>query len=357
MIFWKKDLRVFGVTFEESLKTANSQVVHDGTQWGKVPVLVAKCGHFLKSHALETPGVFRVAGNTKRIRELQEVFSTPPSYGRDFEDWSQYSVHDVASLLKRYLTNMKDNEALIPDSLCDAFETILLEHPDVLYYLRKNSSSLDVSEPTTTPHSLEAHNVNEEEEPLVGINQAVIEYKMTILSGLTPDRRHLFMYLLDLLGLFASKADVNLMTASNLSAIFQPAILGHSRVFEKKEDRLILEFMIRYSEKLLALLCAPNDPFTTLFADSCDLEASPLSQSPPTPASTISSTRNNYFSTDPQEEPSSSKNAMFIPRTVVSGAAAHAHTADHVAAAAAPDADQYKRRSSLPWLYKLRHKV
>lgn len=354
MLFWKKEAssKVFGVTFEDSLSTANSQInfAHGGGEPGRIPVVVAKCGHYLKSHALDTPGVFRVAGNNKRIRELQEVFDSPP-YGRDFDEWSGYSVHDVASLLKRFLTSIKDSDALIPAELSDVFEHILTEHPDVLMYLRSNSVSIESEGLIEEPQ--QEHNDEHKVEPLVGINQVVIEYKMTILSGLDADRKYMFMYLLDLLGLFASNSDVNLMTASNLAAIFQPAILGHARVFEKKEDRLILEFMIRYSDKLLELLCTSDAP---IFRPSAESDISPLSQSPPTPASTISSNRNNYFFAAPQTEtktpmptPTSSA-AIPIPRIEPS-------LSDKKIEPSLDNVDQYKRRSSLPWLYKLRNKV
>lgn len=55
--------------------------------------------------ATEVEGVFRIAGSQKRMRELQEVFDTPPKYGKQLE-WERYSVHDAASVLRRYLNQM-----------------------------------------------------------------------------------------------------------------------------------------------------------------------------------------------------------------------------------------------------------
>jgi len=52
--------------------------------------------------ATHTEGIFRVSGSNKRINQLQAVFDAPPTYGKDF-DWTGYSVHDAASVLRRYL--------------------------------------------------------------------------------------------------------------------------------------------------------------------------------------------------------------------------------------------------------------
>ena len=104
----------------------------DGNQyvWGYVPIIVAKVGLFLKEkgeqdssfaaqghveliHSLSLPprtateveGVFRIAGSQKRMRDLQETFDTGPKYGKNVV-WERYSVHDAASVLRRYLNQM-----------------------------------------------------------------------------------------------------------------------------------------------------------------------------------------------------------------------------------------------------------
>lgn len=43
-----------------------------------IPVVVAKCGLYLKEHATEVEGTFRISGSTKRMRELQTVFDNGP---------------------------------------------------------------------------------------------------------------------------------------------------------------------------------------------------------------------------------------------------------------------------------------
>jgi GTPase-activating protein SAC7 len=69
---------------------------------GYVPIVVAKCGLFLKDNGTETEGVFRVSGSAKRMKELQTIFDSPPKYGKDLV-WTTYSVHDAASVFRRYL--------------------------------------------------------------------------------------------------------------------------------------------------------------------------------------------------------------------------------------------------------------
>lgn len=67
--------------------------------------MVAKCGLFLKQKATTVEGVFRISGSTRRMKELQDIFDRPPSYGRDVV-WGPWSVHDAASVLRRYLNQM-----------------------------------------------------------------------------------------------------------------------------------------------------------------------------------------------------------------------------------------------------------
>lgn len=46
-----------------------------------MPVVVAKCGLFLKETATEVEGTFRISGSAKRMRELQAIFDTGPKVG------------------------------------------------------------------------------------------------------------------------------------------------------------------------------------------------------------------------------------------------------------------------------------
>ncbi|KAG6853989.1 hypothetical protein C0991_011853 [Blastosporella zonata] len=74
---------VFGVPLKESLKFASVQISTASAKgdlyvWGTVPVVVAKCGLYLKNNATEVSGTFRVNGSNKRTRDLQAIFERSP---------------------------------------------------------------------------------------------------------------------------------------------------------------------------------------------------------------------------------------------------------------------------------------
>ncbi|GAA5896107.1 uncharacterized protein JCM6883_001714 [Sporobolomyces salmoneus] len=184
--------RVFGVSLEQSLQYASvaiSMVGQDGKQYvyGYVPIVVAKCGMMLKETATQTEGIFRVSGSNKRINQLQIVFDEPPRYGKDF-DWTGYSVHDAASVLRRYLNSLP--EPVIPAGLYLDF-TAVLQRP----------------QPITDSISAYRH----------------------LISLLPPASRYLLLYLLDFLSVFARCSTKNLMTASNLAVVFQPGLVSSRR--------------------------------------------------------------------------------------------------------------------------------
>lgn len=55
-----------------------------------VPVVVAKCGLYLKEHATEVEGTFRISGSAKRMRELQAIFDTGPKVGGLRRRWLRH---------------------------------------------------------------------------------------------------------------------------------------------------------------------------------------------------------------------------------------------------------------------------
>ncbi|GJN90331.1 hypothetical protein Rhopal_003340-T1 [Rhodotorula paludigena] len=181
--------RVFGVPLNDSLQYASvaiSLIAADGNQYvyGYVPIVVAKCGMMLKETATQTEGIFRVSGSNKRINQLQGIFDEPPRYGKDF-DWTGYSVHDAASVLRRYLNALP--EPVIPAGLYLDF-TAVLQKP----------------------------------QPIAA---SIAAYRHLI-SLLPPASRYLLLYLLDFLSVFARCSDKNLMTASNLAVVFQPGLVS-----------------------------------------------------------------------------------------------------------------------------------
>lgn len=133
--------RVFGISLSESLSVASAEVIVQSelVSFGRIPIIVAKCGAYLKANALETSGIFRIAGNSKRVKELQFIFSTPPDYGSKFNNWDPYTVHDVASLLRRFLNNLE--EPLIPLSLYEIFRDPLRNRPRILKYMASHNVS------------------------------------------------------------------------------------------------------------------------------------------------------------------------------------------------------------------------
>ncbi|SMN19649.1 similar to Saccharomyces cerevisiae YDR389W SAC7 GTPase activating protein (GAP) for Rho1p [Maudiozyma saulgeensis] len=309
--------RVFGVSLSESLSVASAEVIVQSelVSFGRIPILIAKCGAYLKANALETPGIFRIAGNGKRVKELQFIFSTPPTYGAKFNNWDAYSIHDVASLLRRYLNNLE--EPLIPLEFYESFRKPIQDKPRIIKHMlsrhvshpnanKENSVTIEdkskeknttivpathntanetasnttPSDITTNPHEIlskshrhesyeadretEAEDTDEESKRkrkqrhkkrlARDIKTAIKEYEELFIQ-LSNDTKQLTIYLLDLMSLFARQSQLNLMTARNLAAIFQPSMLSHPQHdMDPKEyelSRFVVEFLIEYSYKLL----------------------------------------------------------------------------------------------------------
>lgn len=161
-----------------------------------------------------------MAGSEKRIKELKAAFDTPPRYGKGL-DWTGYTVHDAANILRRYFNNLP--EPIIPLGSYDPFRQPL------------------------RGHQAEAVGHIENQDPSTGgfdPNAAVRRYQHLI-KELPSLNRQLLLYILDLLAVFAAKSDVNKMTTHNLAAIFQPGILSHPQHdMAPKEYRLSQDVLI-----------------------------------------------------------------------------------------------------------------
>ncbi|QHS72580.1 GTPase-activating protein SAC7 [Saccharomyces paradoxus] len=273
--------RVFGVTLAESLSVASAEVIVQSelVSFGRIPIVVAKCGAYLKANGLETSGIFRIAGNGKRVKALQYIFSSPPDYGTKFNDWETYTVHDVASLLRRYLNNLA--EPLIPLSLYEQFRDPLRARPRILRHMLTHevshpnankannitvkSSRQNYNDDGANDGDIEKEDTKDDEEKrrrkirhkrrlTRDIRAAIKEYEELFVT-LSNDTKQLTIYLLDLLSLFARQSQFNLMSGRNLAAIFQPSILSHPQhdmdPREYELSRLVVEFLIEYSYKLL----------------------------------------------------------------------------------------------------------
>jgi len=205
---------VFGKPLGESLRYASVQISTANANgelcvWGYIPVVVAKCGLYLKENATEVAGTFRVNGSARRMRELQAAFEAPPRYGKSL-DWSKetYTTHDVASVFRRYLTQMP--EPVIPHDMYHNFRNTLAK------------SNYDQDEIIAT-------------------------YKRLIREMPQPNQ-YLLLYVLDLLSVFARKSDKNLMTPTNLAVIFRPGLISHPThemlPSEHALSQQVLEFLI-----------------------------------------------------------------------------------------------------------------
>lgn len=215
---------IFGAPLHHVLKhssVAISLMKEDGEPyvWGYIPSPVAKIGLHLKQHALETEGVFRVGGSEKRMRELQDLLDAPPSYGKSL-DWSVYTVHDAAGVLRRYLNMMP--EPIVPRNQFKKFCRVL--------------AKLDLDTDTK------------------------IEKFRVLIKACPQANQYLMLYILDLLAMFERKSATNKMTAQNLAIVFQPAILNHPSISSKDDHMLavnVIEFLIEHQDHFVLALSTP----------------------------------------------------------------------------------------------------
>ncbi|KAI0024963.1 hypothetical protein F4780DRAFT_794117 [Xylariomycetidae sp. FL0641] len=225
---------IFGVPLRQSITYANvaiSLVDETGKSYiyGYVPIVVAKCGVFLKEKATSIEGIFRLSGSEKRIKELKIQFDSPDRYGKGLV-WDGYTVHDAANVLRRYLNDLP--EPVVPLDLYEQFRAPLRGH---------TRQAVGDVEGTQL-----ADDFNQDE--------AIKTYQQLI-KDLPPLNRQLLLYILDLLAVFAAKADENRMTAQNLAAIFQPGMLSHPQhAMAPEEYRLnqcVLIFLIDNQDHFL----------------------------------------------------------------------------------------------------------
>ncbi|KAJ5803650.1 uncharacterized protein N7503_006100 [Penicillium pulvis] len=224
---------IFGVPLNESIKYANVAISLTNEHgenfiYGYVPIVVAKCGVFLKEKATDVEGIFRLNGSAKRIKDLQELFDSPERYGKGL-DWDGYTVHDAANVLRRYLNQLP--EPIVPLEFYGRFREPL----------RAYQKQVQAETQTTDTEMFDHAN-------------AVKTYQNLIIE-LPPLNKQLLLYILDLLAVFASKSEQNRMTSANLSAIFQPGMLSHPQhdmsPEEYKLSQDVLIFLIENQDHFL----------------------------------------------------------------------------------------------------------
>ncbi|KAJ5601184.1 hypothetical protein N7510_010718 [Penicillium lagena] len=224
---------IFGVPLNVSIKYANVAIslTNDHGEsfiYGYVPIVVAKCGVFLKEKATDVEGIFRLNGSAKRIKDLQEIFDSPERYGKGL-DWTGYTVHDAANVLRRYLNQLP--EPIVPLEFYERFREPLRT------YQKQIQSEDQAADADKFDHA-----------------KAVETYQRLIIE-LPPLNKQLLLYILDLLAVFASKSDQNRMPSGNLSAIFQPGMLSHPQhdmsPEEYKLSQDVLIFLIENQDHFL----------------------------------------------------------------------------------------------------------
>lgn len=139
-----KDSKYFGVSLEEAVDQGCAKIsifTDDDSNlvllYGRIPIVVAKCGIYLKDNGLNVEGIFRVSGSSKRVKDLQVVFNSPPDFGKKL-NWDGYTVHDAASILRRYLNSLP--EPLIPLELYDQFREPLRSKSRIINYMKYKAS-------------------------------------------------------------------------------------------------------------------------------------------------------------------------------------------------------------------------
>ncbi|KAI8087265.1 Rho GTPase activation protein [Thamnidium elegans] len=207
----QKQDQIFGVPLQDSLRCARAAIAYvdnDVQYCGFIPVIVAKCGSYLKDQGLYTEGVFRMSGSAKRIGQLQQIFNTPPDYGRQL-DWKGYSVHDAANVLRRFLNYLP--EPVIIHRLYQPFRNVML-----------------------TDHA----------------ESIRVELFQTLIDQLPEPHQYLLFYLLDLLSFFSQNVHITKMDTFNLASVFTPGILldpDHAlNPAQYKTSQKVVQFLVEH---------------------------------------------------------------------------------------------------------------
>ncbi|XP_061571438.1 rho GTPase-activating protein 6-like isoform X2 [Cololabis saira] len=201
----------------------------------QVPRVVDSCCQHIEKYGLQTVGIFRVGSSKKRVRQLREEFDR----GVDVQLDEEYSVHDVAALLKEFLRDMPD--PLLTKELYTAFIS---------------TTSLDSDE-----------------------QQSVTQLLIYLLPACNSDTLH---RLLEFLSTVAGRAQDqqdkegheitgNKMTSLNLATIFGPNLL-HKQKNSDKEFSVQSSARAEESTAVIAVLQRMIASYLTLFMVPPDLQ-------------------------------------------------------------------------------------
>ncbi|KAI8084484.1 Rho GTPase activation protein [Halteromyces radiatus] len=220
---------VFGVPLVASISYARATIGYQDADQvnhqraAAIPLVVAKCGSYLKRNALETEGIFRLSGSTKRVNTLQQIFDSPQaSYGLHHV-WKDYSVHDAGSILRRYFLRLPD--PVIPIHFYQQFRDVM------------NDSMYE------------------------GTSQRIDAFQ-SLICQLPTAHQHLLLYVLDMLRLFATNASATRMDAANLAAVFSPGLLSHPQHNSPVQymiSQRVIEFLIEFQALFTMDLLVDNE--------------------------------------------------------------------------------------------------
>ncbi|KAG1452896.1 hypothetical protein G6F56_007704 [Rhizopus delemar] len=111
---------IFGVPLCDAIKTGSPL-------WGSyVPDPVHLCFLEIYKRGLRTEGLFRLSGATSEVSELETIMNACSSEERKLIDMSEYDIHTLTSLVKKYLRDLP--EPVIPNSFHEQFQSIENDH-------------------------------------------------------------------------------------------------------------------------------------------------------------------------------------------------------------------------------------
>eukprot|EP01121_Diplochlamys_sp_Union-15-3_P014368 TRINITY_DN4576_c0_g1_i2.p1 TRINITY_DN4576_c0_g1~~TRINITY_DN4576_c0_g1_i2.p1 ORF type:complete len:507 (+),score=68.89 TRINITY_DN4576_c0_g1_i2:483-2003(+) len=194
---------IYGYSLQELLS-------HDGVP-GTVPIVLKLCIDFLREHALEVEGIFRIPGHQIDMEELAQIFYEAEAKALIGGISPAVDVHVVAELLKK----------------------ILREMPEPLFTFELHQRFIDAISGETSVHEK-------------------INKLKDLFMQLPVLNRNTICYLFNLLVLICQRNEKNLMDPTNMSTIFGPTLMRSKEVdlinvLSDKSKDVILLFLEHFS--------------------------------------------------------------------------------------------------------------
>ncbi|KAH6853091.1 hypothetical protein B0I37DRAFT_303441 [Chaetomium sp. MPI-CAGE-AT-0009] len=206
---------VFGVPLAKSIQVAKGVAsTRHGTgdssarATREYPLVVLRCVYHIRDCGLEEPHIFGLAGDHARLAQLKEVFnSAHTNYGKDV-DWTRFTIHDAADLIRVFLSELP--KPVISESVAKRWFALSRQ-------ATSGGARLDKA----------------------------LDFWEEAMMGIHGPGRALFKLLINLWGDIADAADANMMTPERLAGrLVQP--LMHSAAGRRQTDFMLgLAFLIR----------------------------------------------------------------------------------------------------------------